>query len=310
MDEANTMIEANTRVLVCGGGIMGRGIAAGFLAHGCDVALLVRRPTGHAGLAEQTLALAAGIAALPLAGALTVHDQAAYTGWAGATLVIEAVKEDLALKQQIFAWLGERVPEDVAIGSNSSSYPISRIAQGLPTRARMFGLHYFMPADRVPLVEVVLGADSDPVLAQRVCELLAATGKKPVLVKRDIAGFLANRIQHALMREVLALIDSGIASPEDLDVAVRYSFGFRYAAIGPVLQKEISGWDSVAYAAREIYPTLSNATEPARCLERLLAEGKLGMKTGAGFIDWTPATAQATRAAYDERLAAALRLLE
>ncbi len=288
---------------------MGRGIAAGFLAHGRAVHLLVRNSAASEALAAQTLALAKGIKTQAL-GALTVASQDAYDDWALASLVIESVKEDLALKQQLFAWLGERVPHGVAIGSNSSSYPISRIAQGLATRSRMFNLHYFMPAHRVPLVEVVLGVDSAPALAAQVCALLAATGKKPVLVKRDIAGFLANRIQHALMREVLALIDSGIASPEDIDLAVRYSFGFRYAAIGPVLQKEISGWDSVADAARTIYPTLSNASTPAPCLETLIAAGRLGMKTGAGFVDWTPDSAQAVRQGYDERLAAALRLLD
>ena len=112
------------------------------------------------------------------------------------------------------------------------------------------------------------------------------------------------------MREVLALIDSGVASPEDIDVAVRYSFGFRYAAIGPLLQKEISGWDTFASAAREIFPTLSNSATLPDCVERLLATGKLGMKSGAGFIAWTPETAAAVCAGYDERLVGALRLLE
>jgi 3-hydroxybutyryl-CoA dehydrogenase len=298
-------------VVVVGAGLMGCGIAAGMLAHGRRSVLLVRDAARADAARQQTLELLAALGSASDDGAtLSVQAMAAFDGWGDAALVIESVKEDLALKQSLFAWLDARVPAGVPIGSNSSSYPISRIAAGLAGRARMFGTHYFMPAHRVPLVEVVLGADSDPALGARVCALFAASGKTPVLVKRDIAGFLANRIQHALMREVLALIDSGIASPEDIDVAVRYSFGFRYAAIGPVLQKEISGWDSTAAAAREIYPTLSNATVPAACLERLVAEGKLGMKSGAGFFEWTPATAAAARSAYDERLAAALRLLE
>ena len=304
------MDNSNQRVVVLGGGIMGRGIAAGFLAQGCAVVVLMRDAASAATVHAQTLALAADIAPALPQPRLQVAAMTAYADWAGSTLVIEAVKEDLALKQQLFAWLDGCVPAGVPVGSNSSGYPISRIAQGLATRARMFGMHYFMPAHRVPLVEVVLGADSDPVLAQQVCELFSATGKRPVLVKRDIAGFLANRIQHALMREVLSLIDSGIASPEDIDLAVRYSFGFRYAAIGPVLQKEISGWDSVANAAREIYPTLCNDADITPGLQRLRDEGRLGMKSGAGFVDWTPESAQATRTAYDQRLAAALRLLE
>lgn len=297
-------------VVIVGAGLMGSGIAAGFVAHGCRTVLLVRDGARCRAVAEQTLNLVDSIATTRSRGGLSVEATASFAGWDRASLVVESVKEDLAVKQALFAWLDACVPAGVPIGSNSSGYPISRIAAGLPTRSRMFGTHYFMPAHRVPLVEVVLGADSDPELAGRVCARLAATGKKPVLVKRDIAGFLANRIQHALMREVLALIDSGIASAEDIDLAVRYSFGFRYAAIGPVLQKEISGWDSTASAAREIYPTLSNASVLPDCLERLLAEGKLGMKTGQGFVAWTPESAAAARAAYDERLAAVLRLLD
>ena len=114
----------------------------------------------------------------------------------------------------------------------------------------MFGAHYFMPAEIVPLVEIVLGERSDEKMAQQVVTLYCDIKKKPVLVKKDIPGFLANRIQHALMREALSLVDSGIATPEDIDDAVRFSFGFRYAAVGPMTQKEISGWDGMANAAK------------------------------------------------------------
>jgi 3-hydroxybutyryl-CoA dehydrogenase len=299
-----------SRVVIVGAGLMGTGIAAGFVAHGVDTVLLARRGDADGTIRQRSLDTATSLASGRPQGALSVQTLDAFADWPGAGLVIESIREDLAMKQALFAWLDGRVPAGVAIGSNSSSYPISRITAGLATRSRMFGSHYFMPAHLVPLVEVVLGADSDPALAQALCARLAAVGKKPVLVKRDIAGFLANRIQHALMREVLSLIDSGIASPEDIDVAVRYSFGFRYAAIGPVMQKEISGWDSSIQATREIYPTLSNTTEVPACLERLVAEGRLGMKSGAGFFGWTAESAAQTRAAYETRLAAAARLLE
>ena len=297
-------------LVVVGGGIMGVGMAAGFVANGHRAALLVRDAARCEAARVQTLELLAGLGAASCADALSVHTTQAFTGWESASLVIESVKEDLAVKQALFAWLDSRVPAHIPVGSNSSGYPISRIAQGLPTRSRMFGMHYFMPAHLVPLVEVVLGADSDAEMARTVCDMFSAAGKKPVLVKRDIPGFLANRIQHALMREVLALIDSGIASPQDIDMAVRYSFGFRYAAIGPVMQKEISGWDSVAQASREIFPTLCNDATLPDCLERLMAEGRLGMKSGAGFVDWTPQAAQAVRQDYGLRLSAALKLLE
>ena len=125
----------------------------------------------------------------------------------------------------------------------------------------MFNMHYFMPAHIVPLVEVVLGQASDPSMAKKVCQLFEETGKKPVLVNQDIPGFLANRIQHALMREALALVNDGIATPEDVDTAVRYSFGFRYAAVGPMTQKEISGWEGMAIAVSYTHLTLPTNRE-------------------------------------------------
>jgi len=308
------MDNESARVTIVGAGTMGCGIAAGFLAQGHEVSVLVRDAQRCKAVQEQIVQLADAVEMIRLTGvnrgAIAVQTLPSFDGWDRTTLVIESIHEELQAKRRLFETLDILVPAGVPIGSNSSGFPISRLAQDLPTRARMFGMHYFMPAHRVPLVEVVLGVDSDPELARKVCATFVAAGKKPVLVKRDVPGFLANRIQHALMREVLALIDSDIASVEDIDAAVRYSFGFRYAAAGPVLQKEISGWDSMANAAREIYPTLSNSVVVPECLERLIGQGKLGMKSGEGFMRWTPESALASRTAYDDRLVGALRLLE
>lgn len=311
------------KVVILGTGIMARGIAAGFLAAGMPVVLLGRTRERTAGFVDECRRIAAGTNAAsgtnasPGAGSVranAIADCASgsiedWDDWSGVELVIETVAEDLELKRGLFAQLDRRVPPGIAIGSNSSSYPISRISQDLATRERMLGVHYFMPAQVVPLVEVVLGAHSDPELAERVCALYRRIGKSPVLVRKDIPGFLANRIQHALMREALALIDSGIASPEDVDLAVRHSFGFRYAAVGPILQKEISGWDTTLRASTEIYPSLCNDPTPARCLHDLVAQGRIGIKSGAGFFPWPPERAAAVRADYERKLAAAFAIL-
>jgi 3-hydroxybutyryl-CoA dehydrogenase len=233
-----------------------------------------------------------------------------WSDWSRVVWVIETVAEDFDLKRALFADLDKRVPAHIPIGSNSSGFPITKIAEGLATNRRMFNAHYFMPAHLVPLVEVALGVASDAALGEQVCELYRRAGKKPVLVRKDIPGFLANRIQHALMREAMALIDSGIATPQDVDTAVRYSFGFRYAAAGPVLQKEISGWDSMAMAAAEIYPSLSTTTVLAECVKSNIAAGKTGMKAGEGFIKWSKDEIATARAAYDVRLKAAFDVLK
>jgi 3-hydroxybutyryl-CoA dehydrogenase len=299
------------KVVVIGTGTMAAGIGAGFINAGFACVFLGRQMDK----ARQSLAdahalaqgLAGGVPTGAVAGSAGLIDS--WNDWTHVVWVIETVAEDLDIKRALFAALDIRVPAHIPIGSNSSGFPITRIAQGLATRRRMFNAHYFMPAHLVPLVELALGEDSDPVLGAAVCGLYRRAGKKPVLVRKDIPGFLANRIQHALMREALALIDSGIASPEDVDTAVRYSFGFRYAAAGPVLQKEISGWDSMAKAAAEIYPSLSNTHVLADCVSRIIAAGHTGMKAGEGFRPWSADQIKIERAAYEERLKAAFDVL-
>ena len=299
------------KIVVVGTGTMAVGIGAGFIDAGMQVVFLGRdigRAEATLAAARNTaLALAAGAAREPVVAGIGLIDS--WNDWVGVTWVIETVAEDFELKRKLFAALDARVPASVPIGSNSSGFPITRVAAGLKTRRRMFNAHYFMPAHLVPLVEVALGEDSDPLLGEAVCDLYRRAGKKPVLVRRDIPGFLANRIQHALMREAMSLIDSGIATPEDVDTAVRYSFGFRYAACGPVMQKEISGWDSMARAAAEIYPSLSNTHVLADCVAGIIAAGKTGMKAGAGFMEWPSALAASERAAYEVRLKAAFDVL-
>jgi 3-hydroxybutyryl-CoA dehydrogenase len=144
----------------------------------------------------------------------------------------------------------------------------------------MLNLHFFMPAHIVPLVEVVKAGATDPQIAQDTFDLMAQLGRKPVMVQRDIPGFLANRIQHALMREAWSLIESGIATPQDVDKAVRYGFGFRYIAAGPVLQKDLSGLDVHLDASTAMYPDLCNDTKPIATLARKVAAGELGAQAG------------------------------
>jgi 3-hydroxybutyryl-CoA dehydrogenase len=296
------------KIVVIGTGTMAAGIAAGFMAEGFSVVILGRSMEKANSCLTKGLALSRGDESTEMHHQTGLID--AWNAWDNCVWVIETVTENLTIKQAIFKSLDERVPASIPIGSNSSGFPITKIAQGLPTAARMMGAHYFMPADIVPLVEIVMGEKTDPRLAEQICALYKSIHKKPVLVKRDIPGFLANRIQHALMREALALVDAGIATPDDIDDAVRYSFGFRYAAVGPMTQKEISGWDGMANAAKEIYPSLSNIDAIPPSLGKLMAEGKTGIKAGEGFRKWTPEESKAINEQYTRRLKAAFDVLQ
>jgi 3-hydroxybutyryl-CoA dehydrogenase len=173
----------------------------------------------------------------------------------------------------------------------------------------MLGLHFFMPAHLVPAVEVIRGEATDAEVCERCSRLLRSLGKVPVNVRKDVPGFLANRLQHALAREAFAMIEEGFATPEDVDAAVRFGFGLRYLAAGPVLQKDIAGIDIHCAAATTMYPHLACDKEPAPVLRDKVTSGRLGMKSGEGFYRWTPESAEREKARYEAALLDALAIL-
>ena len=295
--------------VVVGGGTMGADVAIVLARGGCRVSVVEPQAAQCAALQAR---VQAGLADLDLARrAQQVHTVPALPDvqWQDVRLVVECIPEQLALKQTLFAQLVSLAPASAVLTSNSSSFPISAIAQGLPTPERMLGLHFFMPAHLVPLVEVVLGSQTRADVAQSLSAFMRACGSVPVLVRKDKPGFLANRLQHALSREAFAMIDEGVATPEDVDAAVRFGFGFRYLAAGPVMQRDHAGLDVHCAAAATMYPSLSNTAEPSRALQERVQAGRMGMKAGAGFYDWTPETRQAERARYDQLLRQGLQLL-
>ena len=229
--------------------------------------------------------------------------------WDGVAIVIETVTEKLDIKQQVFAQLDRLVPPQIPIGSNSSGLRITDIAANCATSARMANAHFFLPAHLVPLVELAKGEATSVQTLDQLQAIFRDVGRVAVRINKDLPGFLANRIQHALMREAFAIIDSGLATPEDVDAAVRFGFGFRYVAAGPILQKELSGLDTQLAAATAIYPSLCNDPEPSRGLRKLVAQGRLGTKSLAGYWTWTPEQVQAERARFEAVLGDAAELL-
>jgi 3-hydroxybutyryl-CoA dehydrogenase len=302
--------QAADHAVVIGLGLMGCDIAAIFLAGGWRVTAV--EPAG--GLTpERRARLRTSLAQLEAdpdaVAALTAVDRLDAVDFTSTGIVVEAAPERLDLKRAVFAELDRMVPPDVPVASNASGFRITDIARDCVTRARMANLHFFLPAHLVPGVEVVQGEHTDPAVCDRLAAVMTALGRKPIRVARDVPGFLANRIQHALMREAFAVIDQGLATAEDVDAAVRYAFGFRYIAAGPILQKELAGLETQLAAARTIYPSLCNDTTPSPTLARLVAAGRLGAKSGRGFRDWPPETVARERARYERTLLAAMRLL-
>ena len=294
--------------LIVGGGTMGSGVSVVFLAGGWSVDLVTPGEKTRATAPER---IAAGLKRLGKeldANKLRVHADYAAIDWTTVDVVVENVHEDLALKQNVFAELDRLVPPRAPVGSNSSSYPISQIAKGLKTQDRMLGIHFYMPAFLVPLVEVVCSTRSDRHLADKVMQWMWDLGKRPVLVARDIEGFLANRIQHALIREAVNMVQLGIASPQDVDAAIRYSFGFRLAVAGPLLQREHAGWDMSYAVAKSLYPHLSKMNEPPPVVEGMVKRGHYGMKTKRGFYEWDAETIAKEKERYEKALQTVLRI--
>jgi 3-hydroxybutyryl-CoA dehydrogenase len=295
---------------ILGGGIMGSGVAAVFARGGWDVHVATPSAATRASLPART---AAAMGALPAAaeaeGRLTVYETLDPLPWPQIDLVVECVREDLALKQSVFARLDRLARPGVPLATNTSGLSIAAIGGELATRSRVVGLHFFMPAHLVPLVEVVSAPFTDPAVVDSLVSWMRALGKVPIRVARDVPGFVGNRLQHAVMREALWLVEDGVATPEDIDAAVRFGFGFRFLACGPLLQKELSGWDTHVRAAASIYPSLHNEPAPPASVTAMVAEGRVGMKTLSGLWEWTAESAAAERARIEETLQAGLAVL-
>ena len=302
------MPQSERHALVLGGGTMGVGIIAMFLGGGWKVDVVSRSASTRDGLPAATARALAAMGKPDNVSGLATYATLEEAPWSRIDLVVETVTEDLALKQKIFAEMEKLSRPGVPLTSNSSSFPISEIGKGLASQDRMMGLHFFMPAHLIPLVEVVRSVHTDVALAEKVGALMSELGKRPVQVKKDVIGFLGNRIQGALMREALWLIEEGVASPEDIDATVRLSFGFRYAAAGPITQKEHSGWDPTCAVAKIIWPDLNNSDGPPPVLQRNVDQGRIGFKTKGGFFDWDDASIAKERARYERALSKCLEI--
>jgi 3-hydroxybutyryl-CoA dehydrogenase len=305
------MSKQNSSVAIIGGGIMGGDVAIVFAAAGWNVHVMSPSQKTRDALPAR---IAAGLAKLsaPAGSAARVKTHAALDTlpWRDVDLVVEAATEDLALKQKLFLEFERLARPEIPLTSNTSTFPITQIGEKLKTRSRVAGLHFFMPAHLVPLVEVISTEFTDPAIAEGLMRLMREMDKAPIHVGRDVPGFVGNRLQHALMREALYLIADGVTTPEGIDTAVRYGFGFRFVACGPVLQKEMSGWDTHYLAGNSVYPHLYNAKVPPALLKEMVERGNLGMKSRRGFWEWDDASLVRERARIERCLQAGMEILK
>ena len=304
------------RITVIGAGTMGHGIGQEFACAGHEVILydLTKDKLGRAKKRiERNLAEKAGwglILADEIQPALyRIQTTTSLKEAAGdADLVIEAVFEDLDLKRQLLRDLDHLCPERTILGSNTSSFMPSMLASATERPDRVLVVHFSFPPPLIPLVEIVRSEATADDVVEAVYDILKAAGKSPIVVQKEAVGFIINRIQAAILREALSIVEQGIATAQDVDIAVKESFGRRLAVAGPIEMIEMqNGWDVAWEIGRQIFPELDVSCEPPPVIQEKIDRGELGFKTGKGFYEWTPESADAWRKGLINALASFMR---
>ena len=219
-----------------------------------------------------------------------------------ADFVVEAVFEDLAIKHEVLRQLEVHCPTHTIIASNSSSFRVADMASALNQPERLLVTHFWNPPHLIPLVEVVHGEQTSAEVIETTSLLLKAAGKYPAQVRKDVPGFVGNRLQHALRREAIAIVAEGIATHEDVDIIARLSFGLRMPVIGPLETADLGGLDLTLAIQTYLLPELDRSTEPKQLIRDKIAKGELGAKAGKGFYDWSPSRLTESIQQHDEAL--------
>jgi 3-hydroxybutyryl-CoA dehydrogenase len=287
-----------SRVGVVGTGLMGSGIAAVFVAAGRTVFLFDKDPKR---LDEATKKIVEIYQEMHEAG-LTSRSQAEILAHIKpvseladlktAEFIIEAVPEVLEIKHALYRELETAVEEGVIVASNTSGFMPSRLSQFLAHPSRFIVAHFWNPPHAIPLVEVVPSPQTAPSVVERTIALLRESRAEPVLVEKEIPGFIGNRLQYAILREALSIVRSGAATPEAVDTVVKASLGRRYATVGPLETADLGGLDTFFTIASHLMPELAKDEDVLELMRARVEAGKTGLRAGEGFYPWPPERAQ------------------
>jgi len=274
---------------VIGAGLMGRRLALVAARSGASVTLFDSNPNV---LSEAACALAAEKAAVTIGVDLA-------SSVATADFVTEAIIENLDIKQALFEAMSTAAPVAI-LASNTSVLPVTQIAARAVRPERVVGTHWWNPPDLIPVVEIVRGEQTCDETMRRTVDIVASFGKIPVRVKKDVPGFVGNRLQHALWREAIALVADGVCDAETVDLMARNTLGLRLGTMGPIENADYVGLDLTLAIHEAVLPSLNRDPYPNPRLREMVSAGTLGAKSGKGFLDWP----QGTREAAAKRLAA------
>lgn len=302
-------------IAVIGAGLMGHGIAQEFACAGYRVYLhdITEEQLNNArvqiGKNLTLLAENAVIEEISISATLQrIHTTTDLTAAAKtADFVVEAVSENLPLKQQIFEELDSLCQPHTILASNTTALMPSQIGVNTKRTDRILNTHYFNPPYLIPLVELIRSPDTSDETVSVTFDLLTAIGKTPAIIDKEALGFVGPRLQAALIREAFAIVEQGIASAETVDLVVRNSFGRRLSVAGPFEVFELAGWDLVLAAFEELYKDLNSSPDINPLLREMVESGKLGVKSGEGFYQWTDERQQALRNRMSQALIRAIQ---
>lgn len=306
-------VERIHRVLVIGAGAMGEGIGQQFAQAGLEV---LQVDIDEGALRRCARQIAANLAQLDRLGLLSESPDdigarierrhiGGLSELAGLSrtipFVVEAVPEVLDLKRDLFKILDKWNRESI-LASNTSTLPVTEMTRDMQTPDRVVGVHFFYPAHIVPLVEIHGGEHTSEAAIAIARQLMLRVGKSPIVIRRVLPGFIVNRMQAAFNREVIYMLEQGVATAEELDMAAKACFGFRLACLGPLEIHDLNGLDVVLKSWAQTRPSLCNDTAPAEAIVSKVAKGELGAKTGKGWHDYQGESRQAILARSNEKL--------
>lgn len=304
------------KIVIAGAGIMGASLAQVYAQSGWQAVILNR---SEAGLERAKATIEKDQEMLLKQGFVTeeqaalVKEQVFFTTdkacLADCSLMLETIVEELETKQAIWSEVSRLVPEDALLATNTSGLPISEIAKAVYRPERFMGQHWLNPPHLLPLCEIIRGEKTEQAYVDKMYDLVANLGKQPVIVKKDIKGFLVNRLQYAMLREALYLVECGAAELEDIDTVLKAGLGLRYAALGPFRVCDFGGLDTYDKVNRYLNETLCDRKDGDPLLAEIVEKGRWGVKTGAGFYEYPGDEARKAIDARDELYIALAKVL-
>lgn len=262
---------------ICGTGLMGASMAQIFAEQGYETIIYGR---SEASLEKAGKFIGEG-KEMPLCYTTSLERLA------NCEIIIESIVEDLKTKQDFFEELSRTADEKTILATNTSGFSVNAVGQKVQGKGRFLGMHWFNPSNLIPLIEIICGDETEEDCVNRVLALAEAIGKKPVICRRDVQGFIANRIQFAVLRECLDLVENGTAAVEDVDKVMKYGIGFRYAAYGPFEVADFGGLDTFYHISEYLNQDLCDAKGPQKLMADLYEKKHYGVKNGQGFYDYS-----------------------